>query len=298
MKVIIFGGSGFLGSHVVNYFLNKKHQITVFDKSNKGDFSKKKYNFIKGDITDKLKVSRSVKGMDLVINFAGISDLNYAVNNPYETIDQNIKGNLNILSACKKNRVKKFIYASSVYADSGEGGFYKSSKLASESYIKEFSKLNKLDYIILRFGSIYGPGSDKSNGIYNILLRIIKKKKLIYFGNPETLREYIHVTDAARATYEVVKKNYKNKIITLTGKMPIKTRDLLILIGEIINIKNKKIYFENKKYRGHYILTPHNYDLNENLKYSSELNMDLGYGIRNMIKLISNELNNANKRKN
>tara|TARA_A100001015_G_scaffold280792_1_gene343374 strand:+ start:14325 stop:15218 length:894 start_codon:yes stop_codon:yes gene_type:complete len=297
MKVIIFGGSGFLGSHVADYFFEKKYQITIFDK-NRGSYSNKKYTFIKGDITDESKVLKSVKGMDLVMNFAGISDLNYAVNNPKETVQQNICGNLNILSACKKNKVKKFIYASSVYADSEEGGYYKSSKLASESYIKEFSKQNNLSYIILRFGSIYGPRSDKKNGIYNILFQIIKKQKLIYFGNPETLREYIHVVDAARATYEVVKKNYKNKIITLTGKMSIKMKDLLILIGEIINIKNKKIYFENKKYRGHYILTPHNYNLNENLKYSSELNVDLGYGIRDMIKLISNELNNAIKKKN
>ena len=143
MKVIIFGGSGFLGSHVADYFFKKKYQITIFDK-NKRNFYNHKYTFIKGDITDELKVLKSVKGMDLVINFAGISDLNYAVNNPQETIQQNISGNLNILLACKKNKVKKFIYSSSVYADSEEGGFYKSSKLASESYIKEFSKLNKL----------------------------------------------------------------------------------------------------------------------------------------------------------
>jgi UDP-glucose 4-epimerase len=238
MNLIIFGGAGFLGSHVADHFFKKKYQIFIFDK-NQGNFFNQKYNFIKGDITDKIKVLKSVKGMDLVINFAGISDLNYAINNPYETIEQNIYGNLNILWASKINKVKKFIYASSVYADSEEGGFYKSSKLAAESYIKEFSKFHNLSYIILRYGSIYGPRSDKSNGIYNILFNIIKNQKLIYFGNPETIREYIHVVDAARATHEVIKKNFKNKTITLTGKTPIKMRDLLILIGEIINLKNK-----------------------------------------------------------
>ena len=297
MKLLIFGGAGFLGSHVADYFFKKKYKIFIFDKK-KSNFVNEKYTFIKGDIQDQTKVFKSVKGMDYVVNFAGISDLNYALKNPYETVEQNIYGNLNVLYACSKNKVKKFIYASSVYADSEEGGFYKSSKLASESYIKEFSKLNNLDYIILRFGSIYGPRSNQNNGVYRILLEIIKKKKLIYFGNPETLREYIHVTDAARATFEIIKKNYKNKIITLTGKVPIKMKDFLILIGEIINIKNKKIYFQNKKYKGHYILTPHNYNLNENVKYSSEINVDLGYGIKEMIKEISNKSNNANKRKN
>ena len=84
---------------------SKKYQITIFDK-NRVNYSNQKYNFIKGDITDESKVLKSVKGMDLVMNFAGISDLNYAVNNPKETVQQNICGNLNILSACKKNKVK------------------------------------------------------------------------------------------------------------------------------------------------------------------------------------------------
>ena len=76
------------------------------------------------------------------------------------------------------NKVKKFVYASTVYVNSKEGGFYRCSKSASENYVEEYSNFYHLDYTILRFGSLYGPRSDDSNGLLNIVRNAVKHKKL------------------------------------------------------------------------------------------------------------------------
>ena len=76
-------------------------------------------------------MNKSLEKIDYVLNFAGLSDLNYCLDKPRETIDVDVIGNFNILEACSKNKVKKYIFASSVYVESEEGGFYKAAKLSS-----------------------------------------------------------------------------------------------------------------------------------------------------------------------
>ena len=82
----------------------------------------------------------------------------------------------------KKHKVKRFVHASSIYANSSQGGFYSCSKRAADDYVQEFNKLYKLDYNILRFGSVYGSRSDRSNGVRKIIDKAIWKRKIIYRG--------------------------------------------------------------------------------------------------------------------
>ena len=111
-----------------------------------------------------------------------------------------------LLNACKKQKVKKYIHASSIYISGNHGGFYKSSKLAAESYVEEFYRIYGLNYSILRYGTIYGSRSDDSNGLHQIVKNALEKKRLIYSGDPEAMRDYINVLDAAKASVKALEK--------------------------------------------------------------------------------------------
>ena len=116
-----------------------------------------------GDVLDAEKLNASIEGSEVVYNFAAIADLNQALKQPLKTVNINILGNLNVMAACHTHGVKRFIYASTVYVYSREGGFYRCSKQASEAYIEEYQKIYGLDYTILRYGSLYGPRADETN---------------------------------------------------------------------------------------------------------------------------------------
>ena len=153
------------------------------------------------------------------------------------TAQLNFFTTIKILNYCVLYNVEKFIFASSIYVNSTFGGFYKASKVACESYIQEFSKIHKLNYRILRYGSIYGSRADISNGIYSILHNGKIQNKLVYKGSNKSVRRYIHVKDVAKISVRLLANKYKNKFINITGDYDIKIDDLLKMISNITKIK-------------------------------------------------------------
>jgi len=167
-----------------------------------------------------------------------------------ETVNSNILGTLNALFICKEYNIKRFIQASSIYANSEEGGFYGRSKKAAEDYIEEYHKTYGLEYTILRFGSVYGENADKNNGILKIIKTAIKNKKLIYGGTRKAERKYIHVKDAAKACLLILKQRYKNQYLKITGTKTVKSPNLMNFFSQHFGIpKNKIKYLKNE---GHY----------------------------------------------
>ena len=255
MKIVVLGGSGFLGSHVVDALNKKGHKVIIFDKK-KSKWAKKNQKMIIGNILNLASLKKAIRGSQMVYNFAALADIGYAKNKPIETARINILGTLNALTLSKKYNVKRFIQASTIYAYSEEGGFYARSKKAAEDYIEEFQSTYGLNYTILRFGSLYGDRSDKNNGIGGIIENAIKKKRLIYQGGKNAGRRYIHVKDAATACVKIVNKIYKNKYLTITGNRQVRVNKIFNIISDYLKIPRKKIKFLNEKYTGHYDTNP------------------------------------------
>ena len=243
---------------------------------------------IVGDILDYDQVYEAVKGADVVYNFAAIADLNDALSKPIESIKINILGNGYIMDACQSHGIKRFIYASTVYVSSRNGGFYRCSKQASEKYVEEFQRVYDLNYTILRFGSLYGPRSNASNGLYRIVKTALDSKTIKYEGSAEALREYIHVEDAARASVAALEENFMNKRVILTGQEPMRVVDLLKMLQEILG-NNQGIEFSEVNQAGHYIRTPYPYDQEISLKYLPPMHVDIGQGLLQLIDQISGE---------
>ena len=251
MKILVTGGSGFLGSHVADELTNYGHKVIIYDLI-KSKWIKKNQKFIKGNISDTKKLSRLISETDIVYNFAALGDLDKARFMPIETVNYNILSLVYMLKLSKKFKIKRFVQASSVYADSEEGGFYGRSKRAAEDYMIEFDKTFTLPYTILRFGSLYGPRADDNNGIKKLIKSAKTKKKIIYRGNKMAVRRYIHVKDAAKLSVQILSSRYKNKILTITGKKSIKVYNLMKFLSKKLKLKIKNNLFLNEKNTAHY----------------------------------------------
>ena len=284
-KAVIFGGSGFIGSHVADLLSMDGYSVTIFDEV-RSPWLRSDQNFITGDITKKLDVDLVIEGASVVYNFAALADLNAALKRPLDTININILGNAIILESCVKYKVERFIYASTVYVNSRDGGFYRCSKQASENYIDEYHKIYGLNYSIVRYGSLYGPRAGESNGLYRIVKSAIETGKVKYQGHPKSMREYIHVQDAARASVALLEEEFIGKTIVLTGQEPMLVSNVLEMIAEILGYQEDAIEFVTDSYDGHYIKTSYAYEPRLGMKYIPPLHVDLGQGILQLIKEI------------
>ena len=281
MRVLIFGGSGFWGKSLSIYLSKKKHKVTIFDKK-KIPLNLKSVKFIKGDILNLKQVIRATKNQDIVYNLAGISDIGDSIRNPILTTKINILGSVNTLEAAVKNKVKRYIFASSIYVLSSQGGFYKTSKKSVESFIEEYNKRDNLKYTILRYGSVYGPESDERNGIKKIITSCLKDKTIMYGGTSKAERRFLHVNDAIKASEVILRKKFVNTRVLITGSKKTKIKNLILQIKKILKI-NKKIIFKRKPMMGHYDKNPFNDTPKKQLIYYVKPSVPLNAGISEII---------------
>jgi UDP-glucose 4-epimerase len=288
MKVIVFGGSGFLGSHVADALTKEGHEVAVFDKM-PSIYLKENQKMITGDIIDKRAVDEAVKGRDVVYHFAGIADIDEARSKPVKTVEINILGTTIILDACRKNNVKKFVFASSLYVYSEAGSFYRSSKQACELIIENYQKVFGLPFTILRYGSLYGPRADEKNWIYRVLKQALDEGKITRHGDGGEIREYIHVEDAARISVEVLSKQYDNQYVVISSYQQMKIKDLLIMIKEMLGNKIEVEYLPTDAgpySEVHYEVTPYSFNPRIAKKIISEYYLDMGQGILQVLQEI------------
>ena len=277
MKAIVFGGSGFLGSHVADALTKAGYETTIFD-TQKSPYLQEGQEMIVGNILDRKAVEKVVRKCDAAYNFAGVADIEAAQEKPLETVENNILGTTIILEACRLNRVKRFVFASTIYVYSEAGSFYRSSKQACELIIENYNEVFGLPYTILRYGSLYGPRSDERNYIYKILKQAITEGKITSFGKSDDLREHIHVKDAAQYSVEVLSEEFENQYVILAGAQPMKRGDLLTMIKEMM--RNRiEIEFLPTESELHYSVTPYSFNPKIAKVYRGDYYLDLGQGI-------------------
>ena len=287
LKIVIFGGAGFIGSHVAEVLFKLGHDVTIADLK-KPPFIKNNIKFKKVDIQKEKNILKLVRHKDVVYNFAAIADIQESYNNPKKTFEINIMGSANILKSCVLGKVKRYILASSIYADSSQGGFYRVSKQASELMTAEYGKVYNLKYSILRYGSIYGPRSNLNNGLLKIVYDAVKKKKIIYRGTQKAVRSYIHVLDAAKASADILKNKFNQRVILIKGNKSIRIKDLLLELKKITNLKSKLVFL-NKTQRGHYDKKPKPYKKFKTYNYFRKNSLDYKKGLLQLVKIVNSE---------
>lgn len=289
----VIGGAGFLGSHVADALSDAGYQVRIFDRL-RSKWLRPDQQMIVGDILDSEAVHAAVAGTDAVYNFAALADLNEALAKPVETVRTNVLGGVTVLEACRRGGVQRVLYASTVYVYSREGGFYRCSKQAAEHYVEEYQRSFGLNFTILRYGSLYGPRSDQSNGLHQIVSNALRTGAISYYGNPESMREYIHVLDAARASVHVLGEEFRNESVVLSGPQPMRVLDLLKMLAEIMGIPDT-IDFRDEAYAGHYVRSPYAYMPKPGRKFTPALHIDLGQGLLQLIAEVRAEMGSGGR---
>lgn len=280
-KVVVFGGLGFLGQYLVAELEKRAYHVTVADLAVNAPYA----HYIQCDILNKEQVLAAIpEGAQVVYNLAGFANLDKAIEQPYATLNLNVLGNINVLDACVERKVKQFVYASSAYAMSNKGSFYGISKLTSEKIVEEYYKKFDLPFTILRYGSVYAEMDYENNYIFNLIKEAVKTRKINHGGDGEEVREYIHASDAAQLSVDVIEtKKFLNQHVILTGVERMKRKELFMLIKEILN-DDIEIKLANDGYHNHYKYTPYSFDPAISKKLIANPHIDIGQGILECIR--------------
>lgn len=274
---LVLGGSGFLGSFVADALSEAGHKVRVFDKVT-SPYLRKDQEMIVGDLLDFQAVKKAAAGCTYVYNFAGVADIAESREKPVDTSAINVLGNTHALEAARLGGAKRFIFASTVYVFSEAGSFYRASKQSCERFVEAYHDEFGLNYTILRFGSLYGRRAKDWNGIYVLLKEAIEKKAIVYKGNPDAMREYIHVKDAAQLSVKILSEEYSNRHIIITGHERLSVKSLLRMIAEMVpgEVETK---FEDIKGDGRYVMSPYSFNPKIGYKLVANDYIDIGQGL-------------------
>jgi UDP-glucose 4-epimerase len=288
MRAVVFGGAGFLGSFVADALTAAGHEVVVYDKASSPYLQASQCEVV-GDILDQDLVREAVSGADVVYNFAGIADIQAASLNPVETIRVNTLGNTVILEAARLAKIRRFVFASTLYVYSQAGAFYRSSKQACELIIEDYQKAFGLPYTILRYGSLYGPRTNETNWIYSILKQCVTESRIVRYGNGEEIREYIHVWDAAQSSVDILAPEFENANVIVTGQQTFRVKDLLRMINEMLGNRIELEYRPVSEDPSssmpdlHYQITPYHFNPRIARKLVRNTHVDLGQGLLDLI---------------
>jgi len=266
-RILVTGGAGFIGSHLVDRLLNEDFEVTVIDNLDTGRLEnitrhkdREDFHFIKGDIRDFNLVKETIKDIDAVFHEAALASVTLSVENPILTNDINVAGTLNLLKASSDLGVKRLIYASSaaVYGDTyspqkredmttNPTSPYGVSKLAAENYVKLFHKVYGLETVSLRCFNVYGPRQRFDiqcayGGAITIFAnRLLRNMPPIIYGDGEQTRDFVYIQDVVEANMLALNtKNAAGEVFNIATGTNVSVNQVANVLKEIMNKKNLK----------------------------------------------------------
>jgi UDP-glucose 4-epimerase len=279
---LVTGASGFIASHVSDFLAAKGHKVVLLDKK-KSIYKKKNQKMIVGNLKKSSVLQKATKNVDTVFHFAATADLKEADENPFNSIENNVSGTIKLLKACINNKVKKIIFASSIYAISEQGGIYSATKLSSEMLLEKLCKKFNIKYVILRFGTVYGERANKFNTVENFIKDAKNKLHIYRETKGNEVRSYIHVKDVAKIVFESTKKTHENGYYNIFGNKKIIVKNLLnILKAKLPNLKVQYSKYEKKKYN--YKINPFTYKLRKGKNFKLKKYISIENGISDLLK--------------
>lgn len=300
VKYIVTGGAGFIGSHIVEELLKKNKSVVVLDNLSTGRIDNlkpflKKIKFIKCDLSKKGNWEKEFTGKCYVFHIAALADIVPSIQNPLKYFKSNVEGTLNVLQACKKAKVQKFLYSasSSCYGipkkyptDEKENIDthypYALTKKLGEDLIIHWSSLYDFPFISLRLFNVYGTRS-RTSGTYGAMFGVFLAQKL--HGKPYTIvgsgrqtRDFTYVTDVVSAFLKAANSNIQNEIFNIGSGETVSVNKITQILG------GKKVYI--KKRPGEPDCTFANINkIKKYLKWKPKINIEMG--IRKVLKDIN-----------
>ena len=246
MRVLVTGGSGFIGSHVVDLLLAAGIEPRIFDLMPSPHHEPGEVDAVIGDLLDTEELQRAMDGCEAVIHLAAAADVGNVVEEPSAAERTNAHGTLLLLEAARRAGVGRVIYGSTVwvYGEAGEGvldeeaplvlprHIYTASKLAGEMYCASYAELYDVPFTILRFGIPYGPRARPSAVIPIFIRKAMAGEPLTIAGDGMQTRRFVYVEDLAEGVVRALEPCAVNRVYNLAGDETVTIRELAEAVQE------------------------------------------------------------------
>ncbi len=260
--VLVTGGAGFIGSHMVERLYEEGADVSVFDNLSAGTLANLhvQCKFIKGDLRDEASVRKALERVDVIFHFGANASVPFSVDNPSYDFETNALGTFNILNAALKSDVKKIVYASTaaVYGEPRQIPIpethplepispYGASKLAAERMGFAFKETYGMDFAAVRIFNTYGPRQPRYV-MYDFIHKLRKNPSVLeVLGTGEQVRDYCYVSDMVEAFLLVAEKG--NGVYNAAGGSPVSIKALAELMVSIIS-PDAEIRYGGNTWRG------------------------------------------------
>lgn len=240
MRVLVTGGSGFIGSHVIDALLEAGHEIRNYDLRPSPYHDSELAETVLGDLNDHATLVRALDGCDAAIHLAASADVGIVVEDPVGAEEANARGTLGVLEACREVGIERVVYGSTIWVydgssedpvteDSGLGlpkHLYTASKLAGEMYCSSYAELYGLAPTILRFGIPYGPRARPATVIAIFVAKALAGEPLTIAGDGLQTRRFVYVEDLADGVVRALRPQAANRVYNLAGTETVTIREL------------------------------------------------------------------------
>ena len=268
-KILVTGGAGFIGSHLVDDLAKRGHRVRILDNFSTGrrenlTRSLKKVQVIRGDVRDLRAVQKAAQGVARVFHLAAVSSVPQSVDNPGPTWDANVGGTLNVLEAARENDVPRviFISSASVYGAQRKVPFvesmtlrgsspYATSKLVGEQFCELYGRLYGLETVALRLFSVYGPRQNPRSQYANVIpafaTLLLSGGTPTIYGTGRQTRDFVFVEDVVRALRTAAySRKLAGQVINVGTGQQTSVVGLLKSIQETLGTRAKPLYSPKK----------------------------------------------------
>ena len=258
-EILVTGGAGFIGSHIVDRLINEGIKVRALDNFSTGEKNNltqhknnQTFQLIKGDIRNTKQVKKAVKGVDAVIHEAALVSVTRSIEDPQLSNEINVTGTTNILKACIDTNVKRFVYASScaVYGDTEKLPLsenmtpnplspYATDKLTSEKNAKTFHDVYGLETVCLRYFNVYGPRQKHGpySGVISIVINsLLKNKPPTIYGDGKQTRDFVNIKDVVEANMLALSRQEAvGKVFNIATGKATSINNLIKTVQKIMN---------------------------------------------------------------
>ncbi len=249
MRVLVTGGAGFIGSHVVDALRGAGHEPVVFDLIPSPHHAADDVETVIGDVLDSDAVAAGMVGCDAVAHLAAAADVDAVAKNPARAEELNARGTLNVLEGARHAGVGRVVYASTIWVYGASEGsepvdedtalgapehLYTATKLAGEMYCRSYASLYGLDYTILRLGIPYGPRARPAAVIPAFVGRALAGEALTIAGSGDQCRRFVYVSDLAAGVASALRPEAANRVYNLVGEEDVSIKRIAETVSEIV----------------------------------------------------------------
>lgn len=271
MRIVVTGGSGFIGSHLVDVLLEQKHSVLIYD------IESPRFNqsceHVLADVTDPGSLIVQTKSADVIYHLAAEANVNSFFDKPVYSNSITSVSTLNVLEAARQNKIKRVLFASTEWIYGSIEGteknniteethyaqnpdhLYTSSKISAEMFCKNYKRLYNVNFTIMRYGIPFGERARPETVTPIFINKILNNEEITIHGDGSQTRQFIYVRDLAEGNAACLNPKAENEIFNINGREVISVIQIVRALEEIMNMKAKINFVEDRKgnYGGRFI---------------------------------------------